>query len=187
MMRRMLFLIGALLYAVTTHAASLNRLVVEKSRIGFIFRQMNVPVEGRFTKFSAEIDLDPARPESGKARVDIDLAGVDAGSADADDTLKDNAWFHTAAFPRATFVADTIRPLGGGRFEARGPLTLKGIRRDMAMVFTLRNEAGGAWIEGGFTLPRLQFKVGEGEWADTDTVANEVEVRFKLFLLAAKK
>lgn len=184
---RMFFLIGALLFGLEACAAGLNRLVAEKSRIGFVFRQMNVPVEGRFKKFSAEINLDPARPESAKVRIDIDLAGVDAGSTDADDTLKDKAWFHTAVFPKATFVASTIRPLGGGRFEARGPLTLKGIRRDIAMVFTLRDEAGGAWIEGGFSLPRLQFSVGEGEWADTDTVANEVAVRFKLFLLDAGK
>jgi hypothetical protein len=34
--------------------------------------------------------------------------------------------------------------------------------------------------EGAFTLLRLQFKIGEGVWSDTDTVADEVQVRFRI-------
>lgn len=36
--------------------------------------------------------------------------------------------------------------------------------------------------EGQFTVKRLDFKVGEGVWADTDTVANEVSVRLRMVL-----
>jgi Amt family ammonium transporter len=35
---------------------------------------------------------------------------------------------------------------------------------------------------GQFALKRLDFKIGEGEWADTSMVANDVNVRFKLAL-----
>jgi len=41
-------------------------------------------------------------------------------------------------------------------------------------------------FDGGFTLLRLQFGIGEGPWSDTETVANEVQVRFKLTGLAKK-
>jgi len=34
-------------------------------------------------------------------------------------------------------------------------------------------------VEGQFPLKRLRFKVGEGPWSDTDTVADEVLVRFR--------
>jgi polyisoprenoid-binding protein YceI len=90
------------------------------------------------------------------------------------------------AFPKASFVARAIRGLGGGRYEARGPLTIKGVSREMVSVFTLRTDATGAWAEGGFVLPRLQFRIGEGEWADTDTVADAVQIRFKLYLTTKK-
>ena len=33
-----------------------------------------------------------------------------------------------------------------------------------------------------FTIKRLEFKIGEGEWADTSMVADEVQVKFKLAL-----
>ena len=35
---------------------------------------------------------------------------------------------------------------------------------------------------GTFTIKRLEFKVGEAEWADTSLLANDVQVRFKLVL-----
>ena len=35
---------------------------------------------------------------------------------------------------------------------------------------------------GSFTLKRLDFKIGDGEWADTSMVANDVTVKFKLAL-----
>ena len=40
---------------------------------------------------------------------------------------------------------------------------------------------------GVLTIPRLAFKVGENEWADTSMVANEVQVRFKLALTGVPK
>ena len=32
------------------------------------------------------------------------------------------------------------------------------------------------------SIKRLDFKIGEGEWADTSMVANDVQIKFKLAL-----
>ena len=40
---------------------------------------------------------------------------------------------------------------------------------------------------GAFAIPRLAFKVGEAEWADTSMVADEVQVKFKLALSGVPK
>jgi len=42
--------------------------------------------------------------------------------------------------------------------------------------------AGVRTVEGQFTMKRLPFRIGEGPWADTDTVADEVLVRFRFTL-----
>jgi polyisoprenoid-binding protein YceI len=184
-MSRLLFLVLALISPIL-YAANLNHLDPAKSQISFTFRQMNVPVDGRFGKFDAQVNVDPAKPESGKVAISVDLASIDSGSAEGNDAVKGREWFNTMAFPKASFVARAIRGLGGGRYEARGPLTIKGVSREMVSVFTLRTDATGAWAEGGFVLPRLQFRIGEGEWADTDTVADAVQIRFKLYLTTKK-
>jgi len=36
--------------------------------------------------------------------------------------------------------------------------------------------------EGSYALMRTVFKIGEGTWADPDTVAEEVAVKFKMIL-----
>mgnify|MGYP003353174843 CR=1 FL=1 len=53
--------IAALLLA---SVAGAQTVVYEKSRISCISKQMNVPVEAVFRKFSAQISFDPARAES---------------------------------------------------------------------------------------------------------------------------
>lgn len=174
------------LAALHANAAVLTQLNPQRSQINFTSKQMGVTADGRFTKFDAQLAIDPAHPEAGKARIDVELASVDAGGPEATGEVKGKAWFNTAAFPKASFVATKIRALGGGRYEALGNLSIKGITQPTTATFTLRQEAPGAWVEGGFVLPRLQFKIGEGEWADTATVANEVNVRFKLFAVPGK-
>ena len=181
-MKILIAIVSSITFAACVQAADLGQVAMEKSQITFVSKQMNVPVNGRFKKFDAQVVIDTAKPEAGKARVDVDLASIDAGSSDADNEVKGKGWFNIAAFPKASFVSSSVKPLGNGRFEAHGSLTIKGISRETVIPFSIRNEGAGAWIEGGFALPRLQFKIGEGMWSDIDTVADEVQVKFKLFL-----
>lgn len=44
-------------------ALAAQTLVPAQSKIGFAFKQMNVPVEGSFKRFDAKVDFDPAKPE----------------------------------------------------------------------------------------------------------------------------
>ena len=62
----------------------------------------------------------------------------------------------------------------------RGKLTVKGITKDVVVPFTMKEASGIITAEGAIELKRLDFKVGDGVWADLDTVANEVKIQFKL-------
>lgn len=185
-MKSLFAIVFAAAVACGAQAAELTQLAAGKSQITFTSKQMGVPVDGRFRKFDAQFKLDPAKPEAGKGRIDVELASIDAGSSDADTEVKGKQWLNIAAFPKAGFVMSSIKPLGGSRYEARGPLTIKGISRETVVPFSIRGEGTGAWLEGGFVLPRLQFKIGEGEWADTSTVADAVQVKFRLFLVSTQ-
>ncbi|HZP92925.1 MAG TPA: YceI family protein [Burkholderiales bacterium] len=151
-----------------------------KSEISFVSKQMNVPVEGRFDSFAAQIRFDPKKPSEGQAQIEVDLASVSTGSADADTEVKKKAWFNLAAFPTAKFVSTEVRSVGPGRFEAQGKLTIKGVTRDVVAPFTVKTAGASTVFEGVFPLMRLQFNVGEGAWSDTETVADEVQVRFRI-------
>ncbi|MGE5027739.1 MAG: YceI family protein [Betaproteobacteria bacterium] len=180
-MNRALILL-ALLAAGSAHAAEFSTVQLDKSSVSFVSKQMNVPVEGAFKKFSAQIAIDPARPEAGRAHIEIDLASIDTGNDDANDEVKGKNWFNVREFPKAGFVSSSVRALGGGRFEAGGRMTLKGKTAELRAPFTIKQEKGILVLDGTFPLKRLDYGIGSGSWSDTSVVADEVQVRFHFIL-----
>ncbi len=168
-----------LLAASLACAAEFAVLRPQQSGVSFVSKQMGVPVEGSFGKFTARIAVDPAKPEAGTARIDIDLASIDTGNAEADAEVIGKAWFDTRNHPVASFVSGSVRSSGAGRYEALGKMTIKGRTLDIRAPFTLKQNADTLVIDGVFPLKRLDYGIGSGIWGDTDTVADEVQIRFR--------
>ena len=170
----------ALLFPPAANALEYRTVVPGQSTISFAFRQMGVPMTGGFKRFTARVAFDPARPEQSSARVEIDLASIDAGSPEADDEAAGKLWFNRSVYPKAVFVSSGIRALGSNRYEMRGTLTLKGVSRELNVPLIFVPGKDAARFDGTFTLRRLDFGIGEGMWADVSTVANDVQVKFSI-------
>jgi polyisoprenoid-binding protein YceI len=179
-MRRAWWLAAAL--ALAPCAAAAQTVDLARSEISFGFRQEGVPGSGKFRKFSADVAFDAARPENLRAIVEVDVTSVDIGDPGWNSDIQGASWFNTRQFPKASFVASGAKPLGGGRFEAPAKFTMKGVTREVVATFTAKAEAGGTLLEGLVPIKRIDFKVGDGAWMDTRVVADEVAVRFKVFL-----
>jgi polyisoprenoid-binding protein YceI len=175
-----LLVLLAALAAPAAQAVEYRTVLPQQSSIGFEFRQMGVPVKGGFKRFAAQIAFDPAKPEAASARIEIDLASIDAGSPEADEESAGKLWFNRSAYPKAVFASSQVRALGNNRYELRGTLTLKGHSREMAIPVTYVPGQAAARFDGAFILKRLDFGIGEGMWADVSTVANEVRVKFRI-------
>jgi len=161
-------------------AAAAPQLLAAQSELTFAAKQMGVPVEGRFKRFEAKLAFDPKKPEAGSVAFSIDLGSATLGAAEFDAELAKPAWFDSKKLPQATFQSTAIKALGGGKFEIAGKLSIKGQTRDLSVPISLNQAAGTTTATGAFVLKRLEFKIGEGDWADTSMVANEVQVKFKL-------
>jgi polyisoprenoid-binding protein YceI len=153
-----------------------------QGKIRFTATQSEVPVDGEFQKFAAEVDFSPAKPDVGKVDFAVDVMSVSTGSSDADDLLKGKDFFDAKQFPRATFSSTTISSSGGDQFQTRGTFTLKGHSFELVIPFTARPEKDGMRIDGRFPISRRAYGVGIGQWADTGLIADEVLVRFSLFI-----
>ena len=158
------------------------QLVAASSEIGFTTKQMGVPVDGKFSTFAAQITLDPKKPESGSVAFSIDTGSARFGSAELDAEVPKPTWLSVAKFPQATFQSSAIKAAGAGRFDVSGKLTIKGSVRDVVVPVQLMQAGAQSTASGAFTIKRLEFKVGEAEWADTSMLANDIQVRFKLVL-----
>lgn len=181
-----LVMYAAVFNAGVSVAAELGPVQVDKSKLTFVSKQMGVPVDGEFRKFSASMAFDPAKPETGRAQIEIDMASVDAGAAETNEEVAGKNWFNVKQFPKATFASSSVKALGGGRFEVAGKLTIRDKTRDVVAPFTMTQQGAFTQFDGAVTIRRADFGIGQGVWADFDTVANEVQIRFRL-LAASKK
>jgi polyisoprenoid-binding protein YceI len=179
-MKISLFAPVALLAVVIAAVAAPLKTDAAKSSVSATFKQMNVPVEAKFKKFAAAIDYDPAKPDTAKATVDIDTASIDLGDPEYNHEVAKKEWFNAAQFPKATFVSSSIKPAGAGKFNVAGKLTIKGKTADVAFPMTVKTEAGKQVFEGTLPIKRLAYNIGEGEWKDTSTVADDVLIKFRV-------
>ena len=74
-------------------AAEFNQVQADKSAINFVYQQMGVKVDGKFRKFAAKLNFDPAKPTEAKATFDVDLVSVDTGAPEGDDEVAGKPWF----------------------------------------------------------------------------------------------
>lgn len=149
------------------------------STISFTYNQMWSRVYGTFSKFEGTLDFDTTHPETAHATLTIDLDSIDAGSNDANEELKKSPWFDTATFPVATFESTGVRDLGNNRYQITGHLTLRGVTREVVVPVLLKSENEIGIFDGELALERDNFKIGEGEWADS-VVSNEINIRFRM-------
>ena len=157
------------------HAAEYNSILADKSNLTFVYKQMGVPVDGSFKKFTTQLSFDPAKLNTAKATLEIDLSSIDAGSDEANDEVSSKEWFNTKTYPHAKFESSNFKSLGTNRYEVLGKMTIKGHSQIVSAPFIL--SPSGA-VDGAFTLKRSDYALGEGSWSDFGTVANEVQIKF---------
>lgn len=119
-----MLLLGSLALTPYVQATEFDRIQAGSSTVGFIYKQMGVPVEGRLKKFEAQFYFDPAKLAVTKAMFDMNMASIDVGTQEANDEVTKKDWFDIQAFPQAKFVSNDIKALGGNRYEVNGKVTI---------------------------------------------------------------
>src|SRR5215471_5509886 len=163
--------------------AAAQGLLIDKSEIRFVSKQMGVNVEGRFRKWKANIVFLPKDLAKSKAEFEIDLGSIDLASDESETEIKSPLWFDIVKFPTAHFASTSIKSVSADRYEIAGRLTLKGVTKDIVVPMAFKKDASGNNVgEGSFSLKRLDYKVGEGLWSAPEMVANDVTIRVRMVL-----
>lgn len=140
---------------------------------------------GRFPGFATRLSFDPKQLAKAKLDVLIPLASATTGNAEYDGEMRGAAFFNSGKFAQARYTATKFRSLGGGKYAADGTLSLRGISKPVTLSFTWTPGAKPV-LAGKAAVKRLDFGVGSGDWADTDTIPNEIAVSTKVVLEPAK-
>lgn len=176
-----------LLLAVAFPVAAQQKLLPAQSELGFVAKQMGVPITGHFKKFDAQVNFDTTKLAAAKVAFTVDMGSATLGAPEMDSELPKTPWFNTSKFPQASFASSAFKSLGGGKYEVTGQLSIKGQARDVLVPLTMTQSGAITVVTGMLPVKRLAFKVGDGEWADTSMVADDVQVKFKLSLTGVAK
>ena len=162
--------------AVAAHA----QVDAAKSTVIATSKQMAVPVDGKFKKFTAQISFDPANPAAGTANISLDTSSYDLGDDEYNKQVRGKEWFDAKTYPSATFVSSAIAPAGANQFKVTGKLTIKGKSETVVVPVTVSQQGATQTFDGALPIKRSQFDIGTGEWKDTSVVADEVVIKFHI-------
>lgn len=144
------------------------------------------PFQGHFGQFDVRICLKGSDLSTARIEVTVTTASADVGNRDGNQALKDEEFFAVDQFPEATWTSTAIEAEGDG-FLAGGELSIKGISATQPVRLSL-DTAGESWqLRGGAEITRLDWKVGVGEFEDTDFIRNRVDLEFELQLQSCSK
>lgn len=167
----------------TQDTAGIAWVIEEGSALGFIARQQGSPVPGSFQSFHADIQFDPDDLENSRFSVDIDVTSILTGHNDRDKMLNSPSFFDTETWPTAQFKSTDIHAAADGRYEATAELTMRDVTKTVSLPFSLEITADPddptrevAHAKGELPIMRLDYGIGQDDWASTVTVADEVVI-----------
>lgn len=155
-------------------------------RIGFIGHNLFGSAHGVFHVWRVvEHRVDLADPTASHAVVEVTLASVDTKTKGRDDHLRTPDFFDVAKYPVATVRGHSPRalppgPAGRARYAVKFDVDLHGVKKTLDGEVEIV-EASPVVVEGGFTILRSDFGVGEApsRWNPT-SIDDEVPVRFRV-------
>jgi len=181
-LRRMAIVAGLLALASPALAGPAPGWTVDAagSKLGFRGAMNGDAFNGLFRRWSAQIAFDPKNLAGSKAMVSVDVASAVTGDPDRDQAMPTADWFSAKTQPTAYFVTTGFKDLGGGRYQATGDLTLRGVKKPIVLPFTLAISGDTARMNGAVALNRTDFGIGQGQWKTGDVVATQVTVTIAL-------
>jgi len=106
---------------------------------------------GRFNKFDASLEFDPANIAAAKLNAVIEINSLDINDDDLKSDLMGRSWFRQSEFPQAAFESTSVNPISDTEFEFIGILSWRGVRKPITVAATFHGGANNI-LSGKYTL-----------------------------------
>lgn len=155
------------------------------SSLTFTFTQLGAATEGRFRSFDTVLNYDESNLAASTLRVTVRIDSLDTQDGERDGLLLTPELFDAGKHPTATYFAGSL-VRGPEGLEAVGKLTLRGVTRELRLPLTIKATPAGLELTGQIAFRRLDYGVGQGEWRSTESVGDEVRIRYQVTLAKAR-
>ena len=158
-----------------------------ESKVTFMYSYEGTPYKGEFQNVQATFDIDPTNPGSCNFVVTIQVSDIKVDSAEVLDYLLDLEMFDVDRWPTASFKAEKCSLESLNAFVSEGTLTIRDQTHPVSFPFKLDIETVDGQVAfhmtSEVTIQRLDFGVGQGYWANTATIPNEVMVGIDVYAI----
>jgi polyisoprenoid-binding protein YceI len=150
-----------------------------KGKLEFSATQADAKFSGAFKRFHVKLDFDPAAPAQGRLDVTVEAVSIDTQDGERDEILRGPDFFAATKYPQAEYHATRFERAGSG-WRADGEVTIRGVKKPVPVSFTLVPASGATVMKGTASLKRLEFGLGQGEWASTEMCGVALDLSFAL-------
>ena len=172
-MLRLIWLITVAAYSSAYAAEECYTADAADGEVTFRVMQQGAPYTGNFLRFSGEACF--VKDRLARIEATLDPSSVNTGLPELDAGLKGPDFFDVREFPNVTFVSTSVQPQGDAQLT-RGVLEIKGNRREVKVLLHTRRQGDKMSLSGSFTLDRLQYGIGMGDWTNTKWLGAEVRL-----------
>ncbi len=141
-------------------------------------------VRGDFQDFNVEVCLEGEDLGGARIKVEVETGSASVGIRQGDEALLSEEMFFVDHYPKATWTSQSIESHNDA-YRAEGKLELRGVRAPQAVDLRLERDGDTLTLAGKAEIFRMEFEVGQGEFADTEFVEDRVELEFELQLVPA--
>jgi polyisoprenoid-binding protein YceI len=189
------FIILSGLFVFSSYASAFQwTLDADHSEIRFKINHILTTVSGQFTEFNGDVLFDPDTPETGQFNFIVKVKSINTNNGKRDNHLRSKDFFDADKFPEMTFKSSRIHHLEKNRYALEGLMTIKDVSQKIQIEFEFfqplphpfdkQKKVGG--FQTNFTIPRLEYNVGNGKFLKMGVVGRDVDVEIAMEALTEK-
>ena len=164
------------------------------SSIYFDVNHTFVTVRGQFDEFSGTVRFDPEDKDASGVSFAVRVPSINTNIEKRDKHLRSPDFFNADEFPVMRFESSKIRHVKDNSYIMDGELTIKGVSKKVSVPFTylgmkdnpLKEGQAVAGFEAAFSINRLDYNVGDGQFAQMGVVGETVRILVALEVLKDK-
>lgn len=170
-------LILLLLLSTSNLAWSQKKIPFESSPVYFVIKNAGIKVGGTIEGLEGFVEVNSTNENVIKIEGTVDPNTIETGISLRDNHLKKEEYFNTKEYSKLHIVSTSLTKTGAGKYTGHFDLTMKGVKKDFLIPFTLTPEHGQYVLKAEFALNRRDFKIGDKSFLLSDDVIVKINLK----------
>lgn len=163
---------------------------IDKDHSGFHFgvKHIYAPVKGYFADYKGTVTFSPDNPTASNFTFDIQVKSIATGNSKRDKHLLSEDFFSAKKYPLITFRSSSVTTGPDGELLVKGTLTMRETSHEITLPLVFHGSkphpamkgSSVAGFTGGLLINRLDYKVGNGKFAEMGLVDKDVQINVGL-------